>query len=344
MAQPGEVVVAVSGVGLVTRDGEGPARLENFDGPFEPPVMEEVEPGLVVPVGRLGRLARHPFRERFERMNQLDALSQYAFIATGYALDDAELDVPDERFEDTGVIFGSCFGCQEANYRFDQFSLDPESGPEGVRPAIFKNTVDNVPAGWVSLGYQLRGLNATLVSGRGAGAEAILSALWALQLGRATRVVAGGVERLLKMQVAAQHRQAGGAAQPYLTEGGAMVLLETAAAAEGRGHRPRARVVEAGRSLLGDGALSSLAGVDLVSVVAEAGEKRSQILDELGELPLEPLIESERIGDAFAAQGPLAFALLIERLRRSPSLPGRGLLVAEGEGQELFHFLIEASH
>lgn len=342
MTQPDSFQVEISGLGLVTRDGEGTARLERLDDPLEPPAMEEVEPGLVVPVGRLGRLARHPFRERYERMNQLDAFSQYAFIATGHALDDAGI-ASDDPPDDVGVVLGTCFGSQEANYRFDQFVLAPGAGPEGVRPAVFKNTVDNVSAGWISLGYQLRGLNATLVSGRGAGAEALLTAYWALRSGRATRTIAGGIERLLKLQVVAQQRRPQGPPLPYVAEGGAVALLETSEAAEARGHRPRARLIDAGRFLLDEGVLVSLGGVDLVSVVAESGGARAATLTALEAAGWQGdvIVESEATGDAFAAQAPLAFALLVERLRRRSSGCGPGLLLAEGEDDERFYFLIQ---
>jgi hypothetical protein len=346
--------VVISGLGLVTREGEGAARLERLDEPSPPPVMEEVEPGLIVPVGRLGRLHRHPFRERFERMNQLDALSQFAFIATGHALDDADITTEGERFVDTGVIIGTCFGCQEANYRFDQFLLDSETGPEGVRPAFFKSTVDNVPAGWISLGYGFKGINATLVSGRGAGAEALLTAIWALRSGRARRVIAGGIERLLALQIAAQHRREQGAPLPYVAEGGALHLLELAEEAAGRDHQPRASILEADRFILGERALP-LDGVSVVSVVSESGAAREASLAALEAAGWqgEVLVESEETGDAFAAQAPLALALLIEQLARRTAgrplgrgsrrqKPACGLLLAEGEEEERFLFLVEA--
>lgn len=354
--------VVVSGLGVVTYAGEGLKRLELVEPravdeaehqPVEQPAQVELEPGLTVGVGRLGRIKRHPFRHRFEKMSQLDAFSQYAVIATGHALDDASMSAPDEAFEEVGVILGSCFGCQEANFRFDQFDLSAEGGPEGVRPAIFKNTVDNVPAGWISVGYGLRGVNSTFTTGPSAGAEAIQAAFWAVRAGRASQVVTGGVDRLIDLQLAALHRR-GRWPEPFPAEGAAVVVLESADAAHVRGHRPRARLVDSTRIPAGDpsaiGAwLDELhrpaTSLRLSSVVAPSRELRESLAKELSEAGLgaHHLVESESTGDMFAAQSPMALALLIKRLEaleRDP--PRRGLLAVAGEGDEILLFLIES--
>lgn len=353
--------VVVSGLGVVTYAGEGLRRLELVETgevdeveqqPVEPPTQVELEPGLTVGVGRIGRIKRHPFRDRFEKMSQLDAFSQYAVIATGHALDDAGMSVPDEALEEVGVILGSCFGCQEANFRFDQFDLSTEGKPEGVRPAVFKNTVDNVPAGWISVGYGLRGVNSTFTTGPSAGAEAIQAAFWAVRSGRTNQVVTGGVDRLIDLQLAALHRRDRWSL-PFPAEGAAVVVLESVDTSSVRGHRPRARLVDTTRIASGDpravqtwldGSHRSPSTIALSSVVAPTCAGREALGKELLEAGLRSphLVESDGTGDMFAAQGPMAFALLIKRLEAlEVDRPHLGLLAVAGEADEALLFLIE---
>lgn len=349
MGQRSASRVVISGVGAVTFCGEGSEGLEAFVYGRPTPPEVEVEPGLVVPVGRLGRLRRHPFRERFERMSQLDAFSQFAFIATGHALDDAAVPAPHESSRGAGVILGSCYGCQEANLLYDQFEIDPDEGVTGARPAVFKNTVDNVPAGWIALGYKLLGVNATTVSGPGAGAEALLTAVWAIQDDRAAQIVAGGVERLIDPQIVSLSRRAE-PPKPFVAEGAATAVLESAGSAAARDHRPRAVVLDATRMpdddpeavrswLQATGLCRS--ELDVVSLAAPSGAGRdlARVVLERAGLPGPVVIESERTGDTLAAQAPLALTLLLRRLAGGDLR--RGLLVATGEPGELFLFLVE---
>ncbi len=354
MSQSSTPEVVISGVGVVTHGYEGSRPLDQLGSGEVGPSEEEVTPGLVIPVGRLGRLRRHPFRHRFEKMSQLDAFGQYAFVAAGHALDDGAMPAPDPAFEGAGVILGTAFGCQEANYRFDQFDLDPDDGLFGARPVVFKNTVDNVPAGWASVAYRLRGVNATFTSGPGAGAEAILAAMAAIEQRRARQVVAGGVERVIPLQLAALHRT-GELPAPYPAEGAAVVVLELAAAAYERGHRPRARLAGGLRCAASDHIglrrwLSDLGsapeGIALASLVAATPEGREAARTALEAAGLSGpfLVESETTGETFAAQGPLALALMVERLARRPaSEPAVGLVHVTGEGDDTMVFLVEAS-
>ena len=87
--------VVISGVGALVYGGEGSRLLEYLERKPKKPALEEVAIGLFVEVGRLKRLRHHPFRHRFEKMSQLDAVGQFAFIATGHALDDAAIPAPD---------------------------------------------------------------------------------------------------------------------------------------------------------------------------------------------------------------------------------------------------------
>ena len=343
-----DVDLAISGFGVLTWLGEGPEGVASLLGEPVRPEPELLEKGLERPVGRIGRIRNHPFGRRYERFGQMDTFSRYGFIAAGHALDDARIPAPDPDFEEGGILFGTAFGCQEANQQFDQFSLDPAVGLRGASPLAFKGTVDNAPAGWAAVGYQLRGVNATFVSGGGAGAEAVLAGAYAIRDGRTRCVLAGGVERLIPLQLAALIRD-GVAPRPYPSEGAALVVLEHPAAAGQREHRAVACLKAALRlparapSELAD-ALRA-AGCDPGSLdrisLAHGGRPDDGVLDGLADaagLAGERGCEADVAGTLFAGDAPLALGLLVRRLARADG-PRSGLVLARGEGDEVFALL-----
>lgn len=341
--------IAISGTGVLTHLGEGPDVFDLLLGEPAAPPAEQLEDDLSVPVGRIGLIRNHPFGQRYERFGQMDTFSRYAFIAAGHALDAARLPAPDPELEGGGVIYGTAFGCQEANAQFDQFSLDPAVGLRGASPLAFKGTVDNAPAGWSAVGYTLRGVNATFVSGIGAGAEALLCARAAIASGRTPRAIGGGVERLIAMQLAALYRD-GEPPLPYAAEGAAMVMLESVDAAGARGFAPVARLVAADRLCAptpgavrswlqeADCPLESLAEVGLAPALGPRRHALVELAQGLG-TAAEPQVEADRFGAMFAAGTPMALALLVRRLVAAGG-DRRGLLLATGEGDELFPFLV----
>lgn len=341
--------IAISGTGVLTHLGEGPDVFDLLLGEPPLPPEERVEDDLSVPVGRIGLIRNHPFGQRYKRFGQMDTFSRYAFIAAGHALDEARLPAPDPDLAGGGVIYGTAFGCQEANAQFDQFSLDPAVGLRGASPLAFKGTVDNAPAGWSAVGYTLRGVNATFVSGIGAGAEAMLCARAAIAAGRTPRAIGGGVERLIPMQLAALYRD-GEPPQPYAAEGAAMVVLESTDAARARGFSPAARLVAAGRLCAptpgavrgwledADSPPDCLAEVGLAPALGPRRDALCALAGELG-TAVTARVEADRFGAMFAAGTPMALALMVRRLAAAGD-DRRGLLLAAGEGDEVFPFLV----
>ena len=346
----GVTELVISGVGVMAHLGDGPEALRALLDCPDVPDPEEIEEGLSVPLGRIGRLRNHPFAARYERFGQIDSFSRYAFVAAGHALDQAGIHAPDDRYEGAGVILGTAFGCQEANLQFDQFSLDPAVGLRGASPLAFKGTVDNAPAGWVSVAYGLRGVNATFVSGFGAGAEAMVAAAAAIEEGRAQVVLCGGVERLLGLQIAALHR-AGYAPNPYAAEGAVVLVLETAGAAREREHTPLA-TLEATRRLprgnpdalnhfLRDNGVEPAAVETARIATGPWGDREANraTLRDAG-VAAEPTLDAERTGQMFAAQAPLSLALMATELATGEIPAAPALLHATGEEGEAFGFVL----
>jgi len=314
--------------------------------------VEEAAPGEPRPVGRVGKPKSHPFSRRYDRFGQIDTFSRYAFVACGHALDEAGVAPGTPEAEATGVSLGTAFGCMEANLLFDQFTADPLDGLRGASPLHFKGTLHNAPAGWCAVGWQLRGPNATSVSGRAAGSEAIALAERTVREGRAPRMVTGGVDRLIDLQLLLADPPPPGV--PGLSEGAATLLIEAADAAHARGATPLLGVVGTARGT-GRGGLLPL--LDLLrradqSVGDLAGvfpgplgqEDEDRLLSELREAgacsSLRVVHPERRLGDPLAAWPAVAVASLLADPEPFP----RGALAAihqRGETGES-HWLLVA--
>lgn len=171
-------------------------------------------------------LRNHPDGTGHDRYTQLDSMSQLGWLAASRALVEGGLGDPE--VSDAGVIVGTAMGCQWANLRYDQFSLDTGI-LRGASPGRFKDTLHNACAGWLAVLYGMHGPNMTLVNGPAAGSAALELGLRTIRLGRADSLLVGGVERLEAMHVA----MAG--PERVVGDGAAFLLLEDKATAEKRG-------------------------------------------------------------------------------------------------------------
>jgi 3-oxoacyl-[acyl-carrier-protein] synthase II len=144
-----------------------------------------------------------------------------------------------------GLVCGTMFGSVHSITSFDWSGVT--DGPSYVNPMEFPNTVINSPAGQAAIKHKLRGVNSTISAGLVSGLYALDYAAEFLRLGRATALLAGGVDELCeesffsfgKTGVTSQR----GCLQPFgpdrdgtvLGEGAALWMLETAESAEARG-------------------------------------------------------------------------------------------------------------
>ena len=181
----------------------------------------------------------------------LDRLTRIALATASLALQDAGL--AEAAPERTGVVLSSTCGSPASRSAFYLDAL--EAGFRGLNPALFANTVVNSPASQVAIRFGLRGPNATVAAGFGGGLDALEYAADLLRAGRAEVVLAGGVEELGELAFHSFERvglcappgpepppgpYARGRRGVLLGEGGAVLVLETAAAARRRGAVPLA--------------------------------------------------------------------------------------------------------
>src|SRR5947208_1258828 len=118
----------------------------------------------------------------------------------------------------------------------------------------FANTVINAPAGQAAIWHGLRGVNATVAAGAASGLLAVAHAADLIRAGRATTVLAGGVEELSFESVCGFRRAGllcdGDRPRPFdagrsgfaLGEGAAVLVLEDSEAAAARGARVLGRI------------------------------------------------------------------------------------------------------
>jgi len=194
--------VAITGLGAISPAGVGKdALLQALLAGTPSVVEEEVAPGEVRPVGRVGELTPTAVRLQSSKASQIDVVSRYAVEACGQALLDSGLEMNDELRARSGVLIGTAFGCFESNVLFDQYWQSDDGRLMDVSPLLFKSTVANAAAGWVSILLKLRGINATFVSGRTAAAEALGHGFDMIRDGVADVVLAGGIERILPINL-----------------------------------------------------------------------------------------------------------------------------------------------
>ncbi|HEY3132574.1 MAG TPA: beta-ketoacyl-[acyl-carrier-protein] synthase family protein [Acidobacteriota bacterium] len=184
----------------------------------------------------------------------LDRSARLLCVAAQMALTAAGLSqqIPSGGNSKLGLICGTMFGSVHSITSFDWSGLT--DGPKYVNPMDFPNTVINSPAGQAAIRFKLRGVNSTISSGLSSGLYAVHYASEFLRLGRASALLAGGVEELCQESFLG-FRKSGitspqGKARPFspdrdgmvLGEGSALWVLETEAVAKARGATPAVEV------------------------------------------------------------------------------------------------------
>jgi 3-oxoacyl-[acyl-carrier-protein] synthase II len=173
----------------------------------------------------------------------LSVAAQMALTATGLQQQEGAEGDPN-----LGLVCGTMFGSVHSITSFDWSGVT--DGPTYVNPMEFPNTVINSPAGQAAIKHKLRGVNSTISAGLVSGLYAIHYAVEFLRFGRATALLAGGVEELSEEAWVGFGKvgilSARGCARPFaadrdgtvLGEGSALWMLETAESAAARGATP----------------------------------------------------------------------------------------------------------
>jgi 3-oxoacyl-[acyl-carrier-protein] synthase II len=185
------------------------------------------------------------------KLRRMDSASQFAIATAKDAFDDSGIPFGETAEDEIGVVLGTYTAGGQPTEEFLRglFAL----GPIGAPALIFNATVANVAASLAGLELKLRGPNATISQKEVSGLAAIDHASGMVRSGRATALLAGGVDAIYQLFYRVHDRfralsHANGGAEgsrPFdvsqngfvLGEGGYVLVLEAEAAARARGAR-----------------------------------------------------------------------------------------------------------
>jgi 3-oxoacyl-(acyl-carrier-protein) synthase len=163
-----------------------------------------------------------------------DRAIQFALVAARQALADAGITVEEANRSQIGVVLGSTHACLDLLRELDGQSANPK----GIDPMLFPDSAPSAPSCRISLQLGPASFNFILSNGASSGLDALHYGALAIQLGRASIVLAGGVEELTRetfIYYAAMGDLAGkGPCLPFgrrrtgtlLGEGSAVLVLE----------------------------------------------------------------------------------------------------------------------
>jgi 3-oxoacyl-[acyl-carrier-protein] synthase II len=268
-------------------------------------------------------------------LRYVDRLTTLGMAASGLALEGLDQEDPAE----TGVVLGTATGSVRSMTDVGRDTLLQEK-PYLINPGRFPNTVLNSAAGQIAIRNKLRGVNATVSSGKLSTLSAVRYADTAIRLGRARRLVVGGVEELSPPMAWAWHLAGDLGEQTAVGEGCAMFVLEDAERAAAEGRRVLAEILacEVGfhggprRRGLADGLATSItralekAGVDAADVATvsvstpstDTSLSRAELRGIEAALGRPPATVNvlDVIGETYSASGALQLAGLLALWRR----------------------------
>ena len=176
-----------------------------------------------------------------------------ALKAAGYSVGNSADDAAAMSEQELGLVLGTTFCSVRTIAEFDRRGL--QLGPSYASPFDFANSVINAAAGQAAIWFGLSGSNSTVSAGEASGLAAIAYAADQIRGGRSSALLAGGAEELCFESFVGHFRAGrlcsnrrggnGGEEVPIpfhprrngfaLAEGAALLLLEDAGSAAGRG-------------------------------------------------------------------------------------------------------------
>lgn len=123
---------------------------------------------------------------------RMDVFIQYGVAASKQAIEDAHLDLNTENLDRIGVAIGSGIGGLPIIQK-NSVILE-EQGPRKISPFFIPGSIINMVAGYVSIAYNLKGPNISIVSACTTGTHNIGHAVRMISYGDADVMVTGGAE------------------------------------------------------------------------------------------------------------------------------------------------------
>jgi 3-oxoacyl-[acyl-carrier-protein] synthase II len=196
------------------------------------------------------------------KLRRVDAVGRVALACTRLLFEDAGSVPGAGGRDDMGIALGTYTAGLDSLVEY--LGGLSEHGPTGVPAILFSNTVSNAPASLCAIEFGLRGPNVTFNQREASSLGALVFSVGAIRQGRTTAMVTGGAdcveETFFKVhdrfRALSPMRRSDGAeaARPFdrdrngfvLGEGGFLLLLESASAADARGARVYGEIVGVG--------------------------------------------------------------------------------------------------
>ncbi len=171
-------------------------------------------------------------------MDQLTALSIHSISHLMEKLSEQRTSTA----ERIGIVLGSAQGSMQSIVTFVYDSLVNER-PDLVSPIHFANTIMNCAAGYAAIWYGFKGINTTISTGELSAISAMNYAVSILEKGYNDTIIAGGVEDLSEVSIAAKAAVAEKREVPeHFTEAAVFFVLETEPVARKYGRNVLAHV------------------------------------------------------------------------------------------------------
>lgn len=191
---------------------------------------------------------------------RMDRCTQFAVAAARLAMEDAGLDLEKENHDRIGTFVGTGIGGMETMHaQYEKFFA---KGPSRISPFFVPMMIPNMPAGQVSIVYNLHGPSSCMATACATGTNCIGDAFRVIQRGDADVMIAGGTEAAISQAPVAgfsamkalctdHNDDPEHASRPFdknrsgfiMGEGAGLVVLESLEHAEARGAHIYAELV-----------------------------------------------------------------------------------------------------
>ena len=194
---------------------------------------------------------------------KLDVFSQYALVVANEAVQQSKLKTEDINPDRSGVVWGSGIGGMSTFFN-ESVSYGQGNGTPRFNPFFIPKLISDIPAGHISIKYNLRGPNFTTVSACASSTNALIDAYNYIKWDKADLFITGGSEACVyepgiggfnaMMALSTRNESPKTASRPFdkdrdgfvMGEGGGAMILEEYEHAKKRGAKIYAEIVGAG--------------------------------------------------------------------------------------------------
>ena len=200
-----------------------------------------------------------------KEVRKYDRFAQYAMVAVAEAMQDSGLEVIESEADRMGVIWSTGIGGLTSFFE-EVMDYSAGDGTPRFSPFFVPRMIPDLPAGYISIKYGLKGPNYCVSSACASSNHGMISALDQIRCGRADVMVAGGSEACINiptvggfnsmMALSTRNDDPATASRPFdknrdgfvLGEGAAAIILEEYEHAKARGAKIYCEFAGAGMS------------------------------------------------------------------------------------------------